>query len=79
MPQDREQIIYEKAAMLDQSALDELMHESKSQEAADINNSGVEAQVGYLMECFPLPQLEQTINELLAAEKAAKDGADSDS
>lgn len=68
MPQDREQIIFRKAAMLDQNALDELVHEAKAHEAADINNSGVKAQVGYLMECFPLPQLEQTINELLTAE-----------
>ena len=65
MQQDREQIIFQKAAMLDQSALDELVHEAKAQEAADINNSGVEAQVGYLMEYFPLPQLEELINDLL--------------
>ena len=64
---DKQQIIFEKAAMLDQSALDELVHEMKAAEAADINNSGVEVQVGYLMECISLSQLEQTINELLAA------------
>jgi hypothetical protein len=66
MTQDKERIIFEKAAMLEPNALDEMVHEAKAAEAADINNSGVEAQVGYLMQSYSPQELEQTIDDLLA-------------
>ena len=35
-----------------QEELDELVHDMKSEEAADINNRGKEAQINYLLEGY---------------------------
>ena len=41
-------MIREQLEKLDQDSLDELVHEAKGEEAADINNQGREAQIDYL-------------------------------
>lgn len=42
--------------------LDDLVHDMKAGEASNINNSGVEAQVEYLLECgMSLEQIEAAV------------------
>lgn len=56
-------------AGLDEGALDELVHDCKSSEAADINNSGFDGQIEYLIESG---MTEKDIREAIA--KAKEEG-----
>lgn len=49
--------------------LDELVHEAKAEEAAGINNEGVESQVRFLVDSWGLEATEKAIRETLGIEK----------
>lgn len=55
-----------------EGALDEMVHDAKASEAAAINNSGVEAQVEYLLTC----NAEATLRGVFRLAEAEEDDED---
>lgn len=49
-----------------ESDLDELVHELKAREAADVNNSGLEKQIGYIIEILGPTQAMARIDDILS-------------
>ena len=65
--------VFEKAQTLGSEALDELVHDAKSSEAAAINNDGVDSQLEYLREVHGPHELPELLDKLLA--ETREDGA----
>ena len=60
------QRLKELAGQVESESLDDLVHECKGQEAAAINNEGVEGQIEYLGNCMRRSELIRVLEQVLA-------------
>lgn len=51
------------------NVLDDLVHEAKAEEAASINNDGVDAQIAYLVDSWGITDVDKTVRETLGLPK----------
>ena len=55
-----------------QDALDELVHDLKAGEASDINNSGIEGQVAYLLKALGEKDTERELEKIASQGKGSR-------